>query len=148
MLWGFVIMLFMVRVLFALIVELESFKPFFLAFFIVCGVSLAYLKVRDGEMQLNIQSRQSFNYIFILVILFAITTTFSSIKSNYSLDLELENFEKIHKKYESQGYKDRILYFNDSYIFVEIKKDTVFPKVKKPETIRKIEILKFDKFFE
>lgn len=63
------------------------------------------------------------------------------------------NYSKIHNRYNKTGFNETVLYFNDSYIFVELKIDSIYankkdPKVKWKKSIRKIEILKFDSFFE
>jgi hypothetical protein len=90
--------------------------------------------------------------IFVIVALIPIcgsiyaASDYHRTKNNFNL--EIENFDKIHNMYNAKNIKSNILYFNDNYIFVEIKKDSLKPGTKKNEIIRKIEILKFDKFFE
>lgn len=63
------------------------------------------------------------------------------------------NYSNIHKKYTNSGFKEKVIYFNDSFIFVELKKDSIVPYAYNPMIkyyipIRKIEVLKFDSFFE
>lgn len=90
---------------------------------------------------------------FIMFIYTPLSGGYSSFVNNTLLSNEFENFNKIHSIYKNKGVRDSILYFNDNYIFVEIKKDSIYPDKKNPKKlwkkqIRKIEILKFDKFFE
>lgn len=83
----------------------------------------------------------------------AFMTDFEIISKNFLPNNDLKNYQYIERKYKPKGLKDSVLYFNDNFIFVELKKDTVYPdrsnpKKKYKKTIKKIEVLKFDEFFE
>lgn len=87
-------------------------------------------------------------YILIIATLWVTPLIFIGKIDIKSFNTKLFNISKINKTYKTRGFQSEILYFNDNFIFVEIKKDSVFPNKKKPETIINIEVLKFDKFFE
>ncbi|MBA4849051.1 hypothetical protein [Emticicia sp. BO119] len=96
--------------------------------------------------------------IFILLTAFYLET--QEIKKNFLPDGSLANKEKIYKIFENKYQDINILYFNDQYIFVAIENDTLikYCNSSKQDTISyfrmkvpkysKIEVLKFDKFFE
>lgn len=123
---------------------------------IIClliGCMVVFVEIKNLEDERSLTSVWiKFIAISPFIIFFMVTNIRESY-SNKELNIELENFSKIHSSYKAKGIESNILYFNDTFIFVELKKDSIYPENQNPKKlwkkqIRKIEILKFDKLFE